>query len=238
MIFARSQERLQALLLAASTSLAVATAAHAHVSTGPLERTPAALIFEGRLDEANVRRLLAELRAGDTLAIDSSSGEPVAALLLGENVVARGIQVVVNGACARECALFVFLPAVRREVPVGASLRFSQSPFVHSEPGSGLGGDALLRRYRSLLRGSGVSERLLHCIDATLARAAKTNLMPAHRDETAVAKQILQRFGVDVEGRYAWYTDPGYRISFAREFSPNMQWLDSEAECPPDESAI
>ena len=76
---------------------------------------------------ARLRRLLEAHPAVRELRVDSSGGDPMAALDAGGLVRARGLAVVVDGRCNSACANYLFVPATRRVIRPGALVLWHNS---------------------------------------------------------------------------------------------------------------
>lgn len=193
----------------------------AHANEPRFNRIDDGLVFDGRITLDTVSTLMGLLGPGDTLIINSKGGDPMAALSLARHLNEARIELKVNGECEAECASYLFVLAPIRHATVGGSVRYSPSPF--SRKHGALRSEALLQQYTQALAQAGVSKSLFDCIDAHLSGRPRSV-------KAAISRDILAKYGINVQGDYVWPADEGYREQY-RDFSPGLIWIDDPNDC-------
>ena len=221
-----------------------------------MERNPVGVIFQDPIDDRAVDALEAELRPGDRLLIDSSSGQLDAALRLGQIVVERNIHVTVNGNCSSVCALYVFLPARTKDVPRGTWVWFDVSPYAWNrvfESRPDLFSDQErsefaqhFQQYEALLAQGGASASLLDCVDVALGldmtkarrefqispgTVGRNLIIPSRFQSVALSRDVLESFGASIEGDYWWPTSERERRSVNEAHDTRVVWVDRLEQC-------
>lgn len=123
-----------------------------------------ALRLTGLVDEAMVEKV--EKHWGDHILVDSRGGSVLAGLRIAEIISERKMTVTVVDRCYSACFTYLFLPASRREVRLGATLGIHpgdvQSMLLAEEQGVPLAGKSkeLALRHAAALSRAGVGMAL------------------------------------------------------------------------------